>query len=103
MALSMQEKQHALERGCSEVPPCPDEGERDHTAGVLCHYGIQSSVCSLSAPEVCEARDSGSSDPAGPYQAFPLQRSIHILQARLLSTTSQNLSLGAVTRRTISL
>src|SRR5664280_469876 len=57
------------ERGCSEVPPCPEEGERSHAAGVLCHHGVQSSLCSLPAPEVCEARDPGSSDPS-PNQAL---------------------------------
>jgi len=68
MALSMQEKQHALERGCSEVPPCPEEGERNHAPGVLCHHGLQSSLCSLPAPHVCKEGHPGSSDP-GSHEA----------------------------------
>src|SRR5664279_6357736 len=61
------------ERGCSAVPPCPEEGERSHAAGVLCYHGVQSFVCSLPAPEVCEARDPGSSVP-GPPEPFGPRR-----------------------------
>jgi hypothetical protein len=57
------------ERGCSAVPPCPEEGERDHAAGILCYHGVQSSLCSLPAPEVCQACDPGSSD-IGAYQTL---------------------------------
>ena len=66
MALSMQEKQHALERGCSSIPPCPEERERNHAPGVLCHDRIQPSVCSLLTAYVCKARDPGSSDSGPP-------------------------------------
>jgi hypothetical protein len=59
------------ERGCSAVPPCPEEGERDHAAGILCYHGVQSSVCSLPAPHVCQEGHPGTGDP-GPHEALPL-------------------------------
>ena len=58
-------------RGCSSVPPCPEEGERDHAAGVLCHHRVQSSVCSLLTAYLCKARDPGNSD-LGAHQTLSL-------------------------------
>jgi len=57
----------------------------------------------LQAPEVSDqakARLLRELRDAGPIS---LQRDIHILQARLLGKASQDTSLGAVTRQTISL
>ena len=65
-------------RGCPAVPPCPEEGERNHAAGVLCYHRLQPSVCRLPAPEVCQdalsqevrmpclVHDPGSRSPAVP-------------------------------------
>jgi hypothetical protein len=39
-------------RARPSVPPCPEEGERDHAAGVLCHDGIQSPLCGVPASEL---------------------------------------------------
>src|SRR5450756_1100232 len=59
------------ERGCSEVPPCPEEGERSHAAGVLCYHGVQPSLCSTPAPHICKEGHPGSSDP-GPHEAVSM-------------------------------
>jgi len=48
-------------RGCPAVPPCPEEGERSHAAGVLCHHRIELALRSVP----------GESD-AGPYETLSL-------------------------------
>jgi len=62
---------HARETACRKrggpaVPPYPQEGERSHATGVLCHHRLQSSLCSLPAPHVWEAGD------PGPYETLSL-------------------------------
>lgn len=59
------------ERGCRALCPCPEERERSHAAGVLCHHKLQSSVCSIPAPHLCKARDPGRGD-AGSHEAFSM-------------------------------
>jgi hypothetical protein len=57
------------ERGRPAVYPCPAEGERSHAVGVLCHHGVQPSLCSVPAPHLCEAGGPGGRD-AGPYETL---------------------------------
>ena len=57
----------------------------------------------LQAPEVSDQAKSRLLRQLGDIDPLSLQRDINILQARLLVTTSQDLSLGAVTSKTISL
>ena len=57
----------------------------------------------LQAPEVSDQAKARLLHQLGDIDPLALQRDINILQARLLGTTSQDLSLGAVTRQTISL
>src|SRR5450756_363814 len=57
------------ERDLSSIPPCPEEGERSHAAGVLCHHGVQFSLCGLLTAYVRKARDPGECDP-GPPEPF---------------------------------
>ena len=58
-------------RGRPAVPPCSEEGERNHAAGVLCHHGLQSSVRSIPAPHLCKAGDPGRRDP-DPHEAVSM-------------------------------
>gem|GEM_PF-6610028 len=46
-------------RGRPALPPCPEEGERDHAAGVLCHHGLQPSLRSLLTAYIRKAGDPG--------------------------------------------
>src|SRR5664280_1917777 len=64
------------ERGCSAVPPCPEEGERDHAAGILCHHRIQSSLCSLLTAYLCKACDPGTGD-LGPHETPSVAPTAH--------------------------
>ena len=57
----------------------------------------------LQAPEVSDQAKARLLCQLGEVDPLSLQRDIGILQARLLGTTSQDLSLGAVTNKTISL
>jgi hypothetical protein len=57
----------------------------------------------LQAPEVSDQAKAWLLRQLKGADPISLQRNIHILQARLLGKTSQDISLGAVTRRTISL
>jgi len=57
----------------------------------------------LQAPEVSDQAKSRLLRQLGDIDPLSLQRDIGILQARLLRKTSQDLSLGAVTGKTISL
>jgi len=57
----------------------------------------------LQAPEVSDQAKARLLHQLGDIDPLALQRDINILQARLLGTTSQDLSLGAVTSKTILL
>ena len=57
----------------------------------------------LQAPEVSDQAKARLLRQLKGADPISLQRDIHILQARLLGKTNQDISLGAVTRRTISL
>src|SRR5664280_650471 len=81
------------ERGCSEVRPCPEEGERSHAAGVLCHYGIQSSLCSLLTAYLCKACDPGTGD-LGPHEAVSVAQTA---EAPVWSCRSGRAHLGCTT------
>jgi hypothetical protein len=87
MALTMQERQH-VERGCPSVPPCPEEGQGNHVAGVLCHHGVQSSVCSVPAPHLCKAGDPGRRD-AGPPEPFGPRRGVLPHETLSLAQTAE--------------
>jgi len=88
-------------KGRPAVPPRPQEGERNDAEEVLRHHGVQPSLRSLPAPHVCKESGRERRD-AGPHETLSPQRDIHLLQARLLRTTSQDVSLGIVTRLIIS-
>lgn len=78
------------ERSRSSIPPCPEEGERNHAGGVLCHHRVQSSVCSIPAPHVCEESDPGRDNPRS-YQTLSLAQTT---EACLQSCCSEGTCLG---------
>jgi len=98
MALSMQEKQHiGREVALRSLHARKKEKE------VMLQEFCATMDRLLQAPEVSDQAKARLLRQLGDIDPLALQRDIGILEARLLGTTSQDLSLKAVTHKTISL